>query len=154
MTGTAKANAQGATRDLSQFVGPTSTFTVTIAVNPPAGTSVVGVEEAPPSGWTVSVISNGGTFDAGTGKVKWGPFFDPAIPPLVSYDVTPPPGSVGYECFTGTVSFGGASAPNITGDTCVLVPVPAVTEWGMAIMALMMLCGATVLIGRPRVAAT
>ena len=152
VTFASEARAEGATRDLSQFVELGVTFTITIALNPPAGTLIVGVEEAPPTGWTVSIISNGGTFDAGTGEVKWGPFFDPGIPPLVTYDVTPPTDSVGFQCFNGTVSYGGVSTPDIAGDSCIVAPIPAVTEWGLAVIALLILCGATILIRRPRVA--
>lgn len=144
------AHAEGATRDLSQFVELGATFTTTIVLEPPPGTLIVGLEEAPPTGWIVSTISNGGTFDAATGEVKWGPFFDPGIPAFVTYDVTPPTTAVGSQCFAGTVSFGGASTPDIGGDACIGAPIPAASAWGLAAATLGIMCGATILVGRRR----
>ena len=54
------ACAHGATRDLTDYSDPGIMFTVSISIDPPPGTGVVGVEDAPPAGWPVSNISNGG----------------------------------------------------------------------------------------------
>ncbi len=112
------ALAEGASRDLSGYGGPNVTFTVSITLDPPPGTGIVVVEDAPPAGWVVSNISSAGGWDAGQEKVKWGPFFDPAIPTLLTYEVTPPADATGKECFTGAASFDSPGEP-ITGDTCV-----------------------------------
>jgi len=82
------------------------------------GVSAVGVEHAPPAGWTdITNISHGGSYDAVNHKVKWGPFFSPSIPALLCYDLTPPPGADGLQCFEGEVSLSGTDEP-ICGDAC------------------------------------
>jgi len=86
---------------------------VSIAVTPDASTQNYAVEDAPPSGWTVSNISIGGSFDDVNKKVKWGPFFDNSARTL-SYTATPPVGSSGDGSFDGVASFDGSNAP-ITG---------------------------------------
>ncbi|MCO6438047.1 MAG: hypothetical protein J5J06_13220 [Phycisphaerae bacterium] len=90
---------------------------VQIALTLPAGVVAVALEDAPPAGWVVSNISNGGFFDAANGKVKWGPFFAPSIPQAVSYMATPPNDTVGPHCFTGAVSLDGANQ-EICGEAC------------------------------------
>ena len=113
--------ASGAVRVLPQQVEGGTAFSVVITVDPPAGTTAVGIEDRPPAGWDVIAnISNGGTCDAANHKVKWGPFFAPSIPAQVSYDITPPPDASGMACFAGTVSFDGFNEP-IAGDSCVEV---------------------------------
>ena len=68
----ASALAGSATRDLPEYYRPAVTFTVTIAIDPPPDAWAVGLEEIPPTGWTVSNISNGGVWDAVHEKIKWG----------------------------------------------------------------------------------
>jgi len=121
--------AEGASRDLSGYAGPEVTFSVSIAIDPPVGTIAVAVEDAPPTGWFVENITDGGTWDAQQEKVKWGVFFEPSVPSSVMYDMTPPLDATGQECFTGTVSFDGPGQP-VTGDTCVGPP-PAVVPPGL-----------------------
>ena len=87
---------------------------VTIAVTPDGSTQVYAVEDGPPGGWTVSGISDSGTFDAVNGLVKWGPFFDNQPRNLI-YTATPPAGETGPRTFAGQASFDGSSVP-ITGD--------------------------------------
>jgi hypothetical protein len=84
-------------------------FTVTIQVDPLPTSFTYAVEDLPPTGWTVSGISDGGAFDIVSGKVKWGPFLDNASRTL-TYTVTPDSGS-GLRTFTGTVSFDGVNFP-------------------------------------------
>ena len=126
----------GAARNLPDSVFPGSTITVTIQLTPPAGAAIAAAEERPPVGWIVSNISDSGTFDALSGKVKWGLFFAPSIPASLSYDVSIP-ASPGSGCFVGTASFDGGSFP-VTGDGCAF-GVPAATAWSVTILALLVL---------------
>jgi hypothetical protein len=88
----------------------TSAQTVSIHVSPAASVLVQAVEDAPPSGWPVSEISDGGGWDDVSHKVKWGPFFDNTTRTL-TYKVTPPEGQSGPKTFTGQASFDGLGVP-------------------------------------------
>ena len=79
----------------------TRTFTIT----PPFGTLVYGVEDSPPSGWSVSSISDLGEWDGVHGKVKWYFLHDESRP--LSYEATPPSSGSGRACFSGEASFDG-----------------------------------------------
>jgi len=149
----APAYADGAARDLSGYTAPGVPFTVSILIDPPAGTIVCGLEESPPPDWEVSNISSGGTWDARTLKVKWGPFFSPSIPAMVTYDVGPPPGPAGRACFSGKVVFDGLEQA-VTGDECVGAEVPTLSGWGLAVSALILLVTGTVNLIRRRPART
>ncbi len=138
------AFAQSATRDLTAFSEPGVPFVVSIALDTPPGTAVVAVEETPPTGWTVSDISDGGSRDDEAAPVKWGLFFDPSIPTSVTYTVTPA-GGAGEFCFDGAASFDGPNHPTV-GDTCLSVGVPTVSEWGLLAMALIMLTTGSVVL--------
>ena len=46
-------------------------LTRTVSVSPVSGTVVYGVEDTPPSGWTISAVSDNGTWDSVNRKVKW-----------------------------------------------------------------------------------
>lgn len=113
----ASAGADGASRDLPGCYVPDVQFTITIAIEPPAGTLAIGLEDSPPLGWAVKNISNGGNYDADNNKVKWGPFFEP-FPSEVTYDITPAEDAEGEHCFAGTISFDGINE-SIGGDECV-----------------------------------
>lgn len=89
-------------------------MTVTLEITPEATVSVYAVEDAIPSGWAVTEISDSGSFDAVNGKVKWGPFFDHTARTL-TYKVTPPTGTTGQKTFTGTASFDGTDTA-VIGD--------------------------------------
>ncbi len=102
----------------------------------------------PPTNWTVSNISHSGTWDAQSEKVKWGPFFNPSIPSTVSYDVMPL-GVGSVRCFDGTISFD-AVDETIGGDLCVGGPIPAISQWGLVCMTLLLLTAAGVLLDRGR----
>jgi len=93
---------------------PNTALTVTLTAVPASGTSVYAVEDAPPTGWVVSNISDNGAFDSTTGKVKWGPFFDNTTRNL-TYTVTPPAGATGSQTFAGVGSFDGTNV-DIVGD--------------------------------------
>ena len=140
-----RVSAQNAIRDLPADYVPGVTFTVSIALNPPGGTAVVGVEEQPPIGWVVSAISHSGVFDTQSQKVKWGPFFGGSVPQALTYDVRPSGGSSGEQCFTGTASFDGLDQP-IGGELCIPHSVPAISGIGLAGLAVsLFVIGALVL---------
>ena len=100
---------------------------VEIVLTPPPATTVVAVEDVPPDGWAVDNISQGGIFDSVNGKVKWGPFFAPAIPAAVSYDVTPTNDTTGLACFYGTISVDGVNE-QVCGDACIELSCPPFME--------------------------
>ncbi|HWH68517.1 MAG TPA: hypothetical protein VNT26_03990, partial [Candidatus Sulfotelmatobacter sp.] len=107
---------------------------VRLLAQPPGTVAVYALQDQPPAGWMVTNISHGGVFDAITGKVKFGPFFDHDARTL-TYEVFPPPGFVGIGRFAGVASADGTSSP-ITGDDHMLIAVlhPAdfnPGEWAM-----------------------
>ncbi len=142
---TSAAFGQGAIRDLSEYSGVGTPFTVTITLDPPQdpepGFAIL--EDAPPPGWTtIDNISNSGVYDAGNHKVKWGPFFGSGqIPDFVTYDITPP-AVFGDHCFSGTATYDEGIWP-ITGDECILIDIPTVSEWGLVVMTLLVLSSGT-----------
>lgn len=79
---------------------------VQITTTPASGTSSYAIEEKPPRGWTLSNISHDGTFDAGTGAIRWGVFID-GMPRTLTYSVTPPAGVASVGTFAGQFSFDG-----------------------------------------------
>lgn len=97
--------------------------TVQLVATPPTTVSVYAVEDQvhPPA--VIAHISHGGVFDAATGKVKFGPFYDHE-PRTLSYSVVIPPGCIHGVCgrftFTGTASADGVNSP-IAGDALMLV---------------------------------
>jgi uncharacterized delta-60 repeat protein len=118
------------------YVPGGATYEVMLYAHPPPGVSAFAAEDRPPTGWTVSAISDGGVFDATTGKVKFGPFFDDDGRMLV-YEVTPAAGATNAQCFDGVASADGVDTP-ILGEACMLpaVPHPADTVppgWRLAI---------------------
>ena len=140
------AAGQSAVRDLPPVYGGGITdISVSIAINPPQGVAVVGLEDKPPTGWPVSNISNGGTLDVQNGKVKW--FFLAPSPGSVSYELAVPGAARGPACFGGDVSFDGLDRP-IIGDACVVGPIPAMSEWGLLVLSLLLLIGGTVILNR------
>ena len=93
---------------------PGLTFGVTNVVTVAVGVAVYAVEDSVPAGWTVSAISDSGQFDAGNGKVKWGPFFD-GLTRRLSFNVTPPSNALTAVTFTGLGQFDAVVLP-ITGQ--------------------------------------
>ncbi len=108
----------GARRVLPGCYDSGASFTVTIEITPPTGTLVYGVEDSPPSGWSVSSISDTGEWDATNGAVKWF-FVDDDDVRTLSYMVTPPGGASGNACFDGEVNFDGGANQGITGIACI-----------------------------------
>ena len=134
-------------RDLpGGYYVPGVAFTVTITLDTPPGTVVAGLEDGPPDGWPVCNISHSGTLDTNTGKVKWGPFFDPSIPASVTYDVRPLGG--GPACFSGMASFD-TQNESIGGDLCMPGGVPAVSTWGLVILTMLISAAGTHRLRKP-----
>jgi hypothetical protein len=92
---------------------------VSLVCAPPAGASVYAVEDRPPAGWIPGLISDGGVFDAVSGKVKYGPFFDNTARTLTC-QITPPVGATNRVCFVGTGSVDGVDSV-VGGDSCLEV---------------------------------
>ena len=149
ITMTQSAYGTDTIRDLKNFSGPGITFTISISIQPPEGTTVVALEEIPPADWIVSNISDSGIWDLQTEKIKWGLFFDPSIPSIVSYDVTPPTEFTSEQCFSGFVSFDGANQV-IGGDSCITAPIPTLSNWGVLISAIFIIAIGIVFIQRRR----
>lgn len=104
-----------AVRNLPSGYGAGSAVPVYLGVEPSPRTQAWVVEEVPPPGWTLDYINDGGVFEASTGKVKWGPFFDDQSRLLV-YSLQAPVNAAGDIVFSGTTSFDGESEP-ICGET-------------------------------------
>lgn len=77
-----------------------------------------------------------------------GTVFHPSIPSTVSYDVTPF-GVGGSRCFDGTISFDAVDVA-IGGDLCGGDPIPAISQWGLACMTLLLLTASSILLGYGR----
>lgn len=137
---------EGALRNLAAFSGGDSTFTAVITITQPPNVFSAGLEDTPPPGWIVSNISDSGSFDTQTQSIKWGPFFSPAIPTQVSYDVIPPATLTAVQCFSGTVSFDGLDQA-IMGVSCV-PSIPAVSIWGMVVMGLTLIVAGSIRLRR------
>jgi hypothetical protein len=102
-------------RDLPDIYAPGETFKVILEASSPGDTvQVYAVEERPPKGWTVGNINEGGTFDAASHEVKFGPFFDNK-PRTLTYEVTPPANESGPKEFGGVASANGVNL-EIEGD--------------------------------------
>ena len=114
-TGVAQLPDTGVRAFGSPAYTPDQALVVSISVVPQNGSVAYAIEDAPPAGWTVSNINEGGVFDALTGKVKWGVYFN-QCPLYFSYTATPPAGTVGQQAFVGTLSVDGANSA-ITGQT-------------------------------------
>lgn len=141
---TQPAFAQGATRDLSAYDGPGVTFTVTIAINS-GGAQLVGVEDTPPAGWPVSNISDAGFWDPDLETVKWPPFTYPPEVFAVSYDVTPPIDPVS-GCFAGELCSDVGPCTAIAGEACIWAEVPTLSQWGLAVMTLLIAAAGTLVL--------
>lgn len=87
---------------------PGAPLIVTLKASPSASTSVYAIEDRPPVNWVVGKVSDEGKFDAATGKVKFGPFFD-SNPRTLTYEVTPPAREIGEKVFAGNASADGLS---------------------------------------------
>ncbi len=95
-------------RALPDAYAPGTALKVELRAEPPRGARAYAVEDHPPTGWTVSRVSNDGRFDPATGKVKFGPFTDGEGRTL-SYETTPPTEASGRKEFSGSGSVDGVS---------------------------------------------
>ncbi len=87
---------------------PFEPVTVTVQVTPDPAVQVWAAEDAPPAGWTVTNISHNGVWDAATGKVKWGVFYNRSATTL-TYRARPPVGEDGVKTFAGTAVLANAA---------------------------------------------
>lgn len=85
---------------------------MTDSATPPVGTLGYAVDDAIPSGWTATDISDGGEFDSISSSVKWGPFFDD-IARVLTCHLHPPLNPSALAQFQGVASFDG----NVVGVT-------------------------------------
>jgi hypothetical protein len=114
-----------ATRSLDRSCySPDQPIRVTLQITPDPSVRSWAVEDAVPSGWSVSQISAGGSFDTVNGKIKYGLYFDDTAARSFQYTVTPTTGAVGQKSFLGTFSADGKNL-TITG-TSSLPHAPAV----------------------------
>lgn len=109
-------------RDLPPAYVPGTPFHVLLRAQPPEGTHAYAVEDQPPKGWAVADVSDEGSFDAATGKVKFGPFTD-ARDRTLQYQVTPPAEASGTAAFEGLASANDQTTP-VGGDHVIDVVAP------------------------------
>jgi sugar lactone lactonase YvrE len=95
---------------LSGTFVPTELLAVEITVRPAANVAAYAVQDQVPAGWMVKDISHGGEFDAASGQVKWGPYFDNAARTL-RYQASSGPNKMAMASFRGVVSFDGVDVP-------------------------------------------
>ncbi|MFZ2633299.1 MAG: hypothetical protein WAX48_17095, partial [Desulfosalsimonadaceae bacterium] len=125
----AKMDAPSSTAicDMPPFYTAGEVFAVTIIVTPASEVSVYAIEDLVPADWTVSNISDSGSFDAMSHKVKFGPFMDHSSRNL-TYDITPPVCASGSYAFSGVASFDGNNVA-ISGIREIAVqPAPKLTD--------------------------
>ena len=93
-------------RLMTTTISPGLPSQVRVSIAPPAAIASYTVEEKIPTGWSVSNISHDGAFDAQSGRIRWGVFFDSNSRTL-SYFVTAPPNITTSGHFSGQISFDG-----------------------------------------------
>lgn len=116
-SGDCLAAPEGATRGLPTCYEPGESFTVRIVLNPANDTLAVGLQDSPPSGWTVSNISHDGEWDATNAAVKW--FFLDDQTRTLAYEVTPRGNAAGSACFGGQVNSDGGTDQDMAGGACI-----------------------------------
>jgi len=105
-----------ATRSMPSIYLPGVLLPVSIVVTPPTNVTTYGIEEFPPAGWPVSGLTEGGSYDVVTRKVKF--VFLDNQPRTLTYQVLPPTGGLGVAEFAGSVAGAGVSLP-ISGQNTV-----------------------------------
>ncbi len=80
-------------------------FTVTVEVSPSPEIAVYAVEDAPPDGWSVGDISDGGNYVSSQHLVKW--YFLDKQARTLTYVAIPPTNASEAVSFTGTYSYDG-----------------------------------------------
>jgi hypothetical protein len=122
---TEAAEAGGVTRTLPPSFVPGQIVTVTLSAIPTPGLDVYAVEEIIPPGWTVESVSHNGAFDAGSRKVKWGPFLDDALRTL-TYAITAPADALESVALSGWAAFGSFPPAPIAGPGVLPSPTESV----------------------------
>ena len=89
--------------------------TVTLTCTIPAGAASYGLEETPPTGWTIAAISDGGTLTAGV--IRW--IFLDGNNRTITYTATPPAGTTGQQTFAGIANIDGGANQTISGVTAI-----------------------------------
>ena len=100
--------------------------TVQISVQPDAGVHAYCLEDQLPTNVAGRSISDGGTFDVFSGKVKWGPFLDDQ-PRYFTYQLVTT--DTGTAVLSGSASFDGTTTAGITGDTDAPVTAGGLDSW-------------------------
>ncbi len=121
-----------ATSSLPVSTVPDQPITVTVEVSP-AEIAVYAVEDAPPVGWSVGDISDGGNYDAVNHLVKW--YFLDNLARTLTYVAIPPTDATEGVSFSGQYSYDG-SKDAITGQRA-LQPVPGpqtFDDWALEII--------------------
>jgi hypothetical protein len=121
VAGDAAAKVPTCLRQLPARVESNTVVTVVISVAPLPATTTCAVEEVIPAGWSVGAVSDGGVFDSGARRIKWGPFFD-SSPRTLTYRITPRNGNAR---FSGLGSFDGYNRVTIGPATTVVTGPPA-----------------------------
>lgn len=116
-----------ARREVPSWYVPGQPAPVSIMVVPTPGSLAYAVEDRVPSGWTVTVVNEGGDYDAANGRVKWGPFVDGAARTLC-YLAVPPPTASGEVFFSGAISVDGVSVPVAGLSGMAAQPLPSLAE--------------------------
>ncbi len=91
---------------------PVRPMQISIAVRAPLGTSAMALEYRIPKGWKVAAVSDGGTWDTQSRKVKWGPFFED-LSRTVTFQARGAADATRLNEAFGTVSFDGVNYPII-----------------------------------------
>ena len=115
--------AQSALRELPFDFHPGDLIQVRIQVTPPAGTTNWTVREFYPDRWNFVSSTNASSTNEFTGELQFGPFSN-AVAQTLSYEVASIQGLTNSVCFSGTISFNGATN-SVAGTT----NLPARNEW-------------------------
>lgn len=99
-----------AVRALPAVWTPGKEGTVSLRVTPASGSEAVCAEETVPDGWRVTRVSEGGTWDPATRRVRWGILFGD-VGRSLDYDVVPPGDAASNGAFAGEVAVDGRVVP-------------------------------------------
>lgn len=105
-----------ASRSVRGTVNSGDTASVAITLTPPPGSATAVVTDTPPTGWTISDISDQGVLNEMSNVITWTLPNGSNLERVLSYRITPPPGNDGFQDFEGTYSYNGAMARDISGD--------------------------------------
>ena len=94
--------------DMARMTNPS--LVVSNTTHPASTVLLYAVEDRVPEGWQVDLVNEAGSFDPGTGKVKWGPYFD-RVSRTLTYRLIPPDGFLGEAAFGGEGIFNGVGSP-------------------------------------------